>query len=169
MIAPVCGGVLRDAQIFLPFGVQAWLPTKPRAKEFAANLAIFSLFFFCLRRGCSFVFHLYLKVHIHWGGISLTRRLSCVGFFDNGIVRRLQDLPWFVALEVHAIIVIWNAFISHLLEHCLIEVCVHSVFSLLRSKLYNYPAGSSSGGLTRSCSRYHHQCDPQCCRSQGQG
>jgi hypothetical protein len=30
MIAPVCGGVLRDARIFLPCGVLAWLPTKPR-------------------------------------------------------------------------------------------------------------------------------------------
>ena len=67
------------------------------------------------------------------------------------------------------IIIIWNVLIPHLLEHRLIEVYVHSVFSLLRSKLYNYPAGSSSGGWKRSCSRYHHQCDLQCCRSQGQG
>ena len=117
---------------------------------------------------CSFLFHLHLKVHIHW-----CFWFPCSGAFlivmNDGIMRRLQDLPRLISVFVHAVIIRRYSFVSHFFKHCAIEVSVHSLFFSLHSMLCNCPAGSSSASWTLGCCWCCGQCDPRYCRSQGQG
>ena len=123
-----------------------------------------------LRRVCSFLFHLHLKVHIHGIGLRLFRlRLSCSCFMNDGIMGCLHDLPWLPSIFVHAIVIRRYSFVPHFFKYSLIEVFVHVFFFSLHSMLYSCPAGSSSVGCQLDYSKYRHQYDRLCCRSQGQG